>query len=113
MINGISNTTTEPNFEQTYVSGCLEEGGSHISLILLRADLDAGQQTIYDEFLALGLDNTYFNVDNTECMLAFDRFTSSAITIDEETIIDYDTADPADKTKVDDFVTLVGTLTTV
>ena len=31
----------------------------------------------------------------------------------EETIIDYDTADPADKTKVDDFVTLVGTLTTI
>jgi len=112
MINGISNTTSEPNFEQTYISGCLEEGGSHISLILLRADLDAGQQTIYDEFLALGQDNSYFNVDNTVCMLAFDRFTSSAIT-EGEVVIDYDTADPADKTKVDSFVSMVGDLATI
>lgn len=110
MIIGISNNTSEPSFEQTYISGCITENDGHTNLIIVLADLTAPQQTIYNDFIGLTGDNAYFQIDNTECLLSFDRFTSSAIT-EGETSIDYNSADPGDKTKIDDFIQLLSDLT--
>lgn len=112
MINTISQNTNEANFEQAYVSGCLEEGGSHVSVIIERANLDAGQQTTYDDFIALGQDKSYFNIDNTTCLLSIDRMTSVAISTDTEAL-DHAAMSGADQSKVDAFCSLIETLTTM
>jgi len=110
MINGISITTNEPSFEQIYASGCFDEETNHINALMVRADLDAGQQAIYDNFIGLAAGNVYFNIDNTTCLLALDRFTSEA-TVEGTIELDYATMSAPDKLKVDEFVNMAHALT--
>jgi hypothetical protein len=104
MIKGISNTIA--GFEQIYALGCLVVDTDQIELLMTRADLDAGQQTTYDNFIGLGNDKNWFNIDNTTCMLSFDRLTSTA-TVEDTEDLDYDAMSAPDKAKVDAFVQLI------
>jgi len=111
MINGISITTNEAGYEQVSINGTLSGGGPYVNVLAIRADLDAGQQTTYDDFLGLLQDKAYSTITNTVPMCSFDRITSVVVT--EDAIdLDYNTMSAGDKTKVDAFVTLIDVLTT-
>lgn len=109
MINGISLNTNEVGFEQIYVTGLLEGGQENVESLIVRDNLNAGQQTVYDDFVALIEDKMSLTIDNTLCAMSIDRITSVAIT-EDAVDLDYATLG-ANQAKVDAFCQLVADLT--
>ena len=104
MIKSIATQTDLPNFEQVSLVGlCNSEP---LDALIVRADITTEQQTVYDAYTTLGTDKVYFNIENYPDPLSLTRFTSAAVTVDEEEILDWNTMDQADKDTITNFCDL-------
>ena len=106
MIYGVAQYTNEAGFEQLLVVGCPDGSSDGNDLRIERANLDAGQQTTYDDFIGLAQGKAYMTVANTTCKLSYDRITSAAVSEDTEDL-DYATMSTPDKAKLNAFIQLV------
>lgn len=107
MFTIISQNTTEANVEHMVIDLCNDPQHIDSSFsVIIRADLDAGQQATYDDFITLLGTNTFFEILNGPCRFAADRASSSPVTESTEGSLDYATASAADKAKIDAIVQL-------
>jgi citrate lyase gamma subunit len=105
MVTATSVTTDLPGIEHIAIAGT-DDNGNIFTSLLMRENLDASDQTIYDNAIALFGDNYNLTIDNTLSELSIDRMTSTVIDLGTSEVVDYSALSEADKDKLRDFLTL-------
>ena len=105
MITTTSTTTDIPNIEHMTIGGS-DDSGNPFTSTLMREDLDAGEQAIYDNAIALFTDVYNVDIENTLSELWIDRMTSVVIDYEGSETVDFSALIEADKQKLRDFLAL-------
>jgi hypothetical protein len=105
MVVATSVTTDLPNIEHLSIAG-KDDNGDIFTALLMRENLDAGDQTTYDNAIGLFGNNYLLTINNTLSELTVDRVTSTVMDMEGEETVDFNGYTEANKQKLRDLLAL-------
>lgn len=105
MVTATSTTTDVANIEHMAIAGN-DDSGNPFASTIMRENLTAAEQTVYDDAVALFGNNGRTNINNTLSELWIDRMTSTVVDPEATEDVDYAAMAEADKDKLRAFLVM-------